>query len=371
MRKILVGLMLATSALGTSAYASDAGPYITLEGGAVKQQRSDVSGPGGYEHTDRFKTGWEAGGAIGYDFGHFRLEAEGFYARSKLRTQTRPVGTPLPNGEYTSNGNLSGETSTWAGMANALVGLGHWGGIKAYAGGGVGYARTRLAENLPGAVSLNDRAHGFAWQALAGLTVPLGRNVDFGVKYRYFRPDGADTFLAADGFSRKADLRSHSLLATLTFSFGSPAVEPEPEAAPPPPPPPMMAPPPPPPPPPPPVVTCNRGPFIVFFDWDMSDISPEAASVLDNAVQAYGNCSNVAIMLAGHTDSSGSSKYNLGLSSRRDSAVQSYLTGHGIASGAITSQAFGETQQRVPTADGVREVQNRRVEISYGPGSGF
>ncbi|MDB5723485.1 MAG: autotransporter protein, partial [Novosphingobium sp.] len=38
--------------------------------------------------------------------------------------------------------------------------------------------------------------------------------------------------------------------------------------------------------------------------------------------------------------------------------------------GAITSQAFGETNPRVPTADGVRELQNRRVEITYGPGSG-
>ncbi len=76
-------------------------------------------------------------------------------------------------------------------------------------------------------------------------------------------------------------------------------------------------------------------------------------------------------MLAGHADSSGSPRYNLGLSSRRDSAVQAYLAGRGIAASAISSQAFGETIQRVPTADGVREVQNRRVEISYGPGSGF
>ncbi|MEC9151129.1 MAG: flagellar motor protein MotB, partial [Pseudomonadota bacterium] len=37
----------------------------------------------------------------------------------------------------------------------------------------------------------------------------------------------------------------------------------------------------------------------------------------------------------------------------------------------ITSEAFGESQPRVPTADGVRELQNRRVEITYGPGSGM
>jgi outer membrane protein OmpA-like peptidoglycan-associated protein len=35
------------------------------------------------------------------------------------------------------------------------------------------------------------------------------------------------------------------------------------------------------------------------------------------------------------------------------------------------SEAFGEAQPRVPTADGVRELQNRRVEITYGPGSGM
>jgi outer membrane protein OmpA-like peptidoglycan-associated protein len=37
---------------------------------------------------------------------------------------------------------------------------------------------------------------------------------------------------------------------------------------------------------------------------------------------------------------------------------------------AITGKAFGEANPRVPTADGVRELQNRRVEITYGPGSG-
>ncbi|MFC0685535.1 OmpA family protein, partial [Novosphingobium clariflavum] len=129
--------------------------------------------------------------------------------------------------------------------------------------------------------------------------------------------------------------------------------------------------PPPPPPPPPPAVVCNKGPYIVFFDWDKSDITPEAATILDSAITAYGNCNSVPIMLAGHTDRSGTPKYNLGLSSRRNDSVRAYLTSHGVPDGAISSQAFGETQPRVPTADGVRELQNRRVEITYGPGSGM
>jgi len=116
---------------------------------------------------------------------------------------------------------------------------------------------------------------------------------------------------------------------------------------------------------------CNKGPYIVFFDWDKSDITPEAASILDSAVTAYGNCANVPIMLAGYADRSGSPKYNQGLSERRNASVTAYLTSRGVPSGAITSQGFGENNPRVPTADGVRELQNRRVEITYGPGSGM
>ncbi|MET3472304.1 outer membrane protein OmpA-like peptidoglycan-associated protein/opacity protein-like surface antigen [Novosphingobium sp. 1529] len=370
MKTLIIATALATSALATTAHAQDTGPYLTVEGGVVKQERANVQGPAGYEHTDRFKAGWEAGGALGYDFGHFRLEAEGFYNRSTLREQDRPTGTPLPNGTYGSGDGLNGHTTTVAVMGNALIGLGHWGGIKAYAGGGVGYARTRLYETLPSAGYIDDHDRGFAWQALAGLTVPLGRNVDLGVRYRYFRPDGADHFTHSDGTDRKASLRSHALLATLTFNLGGRAPAAEAPAAMPPPPP-LPAPPPPPPPPPPVAPPCNHGPFIVFFDWSKADISTEAASILDNAVHAYGNCGGVAITLAGYTDSSGTAHFNLGLSERRAQAIRHYLSSHAIADSLITSHAYGEADQRVPTADGVRELQNRRVEINYGPGAGY
>ena len=118
------------------------------------------------------------------------------------------------------------------------------------------------------------------------------------------------------------------------------------------------------------MVRCNQGPYIVFFDWDQSLITPEAATVLDSAVTAYGNCGRAAVMLAGHADRSGSTTYNVGLSERRNAAVTTYLTGRGIPAARITGEAFGESQNRVPTADGVRELQNRRVEVTYGPGSG-
>ncbi|MFA7597294.1 MAG: flagellar motor protein MotB, partial [Novosphingobium sp.] len=54
-----------------------------------------------------------------------------------------------------------------------------------------------------------------------------------------------------------------------------------------------------------------------------------------------------------------------------NSSVRDYLTARGIPGDRITSEAFGEANPRVPTADGVRELQNRRVEITYGPGAGM
>uniref|UniRef100_UPI002616FE95 OmpA family protein n=1 Tax=uncultured Sphingomonas sp. TaxID=158754 RepID=UPI002616FE95 len=128
--------------------------------------------------------------------------------------------------------------------------------------------------------------------------------------------------------------------------------------------------PPPPPPPPAPEVVCSPGPFIVFFEWDKSDITPEAASILDNAVTQYQSCGNAQVMLAGYTDTSGAAQYNVGLSQRRADAVKAYMTSRSIPDGVISTEAFGETRLRVQTADGVREVQNRRVEVTYGPGSG-
>ncbi len=109
----------------------------------------------------------------------------------------------------------------------------------------------------------------------------------------------------------------------------------------------------------------------MFFEWNASVVTPEAASILDNAITSYRDCGNAQVMLAGYTDTSGTPKYNLGLSQRRADAVKAYMAGRGIPEGVVTTQAFGETNLRVQTADGVRELQNRRVEITYGPGSGM
>ena len=69
------------------------------------------------------------------------------------------------------------------------------------------------------------------------------------------------------------------------------------------------------------------------------------------------------IEVNGYTDTSGTPKYNMGLSIRRANAVKAELIKDGVPANAITMQGFGETHLLVPTGPGVREPQNRRVEI--------
>jgi outer membrane protein OmpA-like peptidoglycan-associated protein len=130
------------------------------------------------------------------------------------------------------------------------------------------------------------------------------------------------------------------------------------------------APPPPPPvPPPPPIPACIDGPFVVYFDWANDEIGPQARAVLDNAASAYQICRQAQVIVAGHADRSGPDPYNVGLSQRRATNVRAYLAGRGIPDGAMTTVALGESRLQIDTADGVREPLNRRVEITFGPGS--
>ena len=92
-------------------------------------------------------------------------------------------------------------------------------------------------------------------------------------------------------------------------------------------------------------------------------MSPEASGILNNAVTAYANCGTARVMLAGHTDTSGPEAYNMALSLRRANAVKNALVREGVPAAAIAVIGRGEQGLLVKTADGVREPQNRRVEI--------
>jgi iron complex outermembrane receptor protein len=103
--------------------------------------------------------------------------------------------------------------------------------------------------------------------------------------------------------------------------------------------------------------------FQVFFDFDKSDITAAAAKVIQAAADAVKAGHVVQITVTGHTDTVGSASYNQGLSERRAASVKQTLVADGVAGGEITTIGVGKTGLLVPTADGVREPQNRRAEI--------
>lgn len=109
----------------------------------------------------------------------------------------------------------------------------------------------------------------------------------------------------------------------------------------------------------------NGQPFRVFFDWAKPELTRDAQAILDEAIAAYQQTKPRRVMVSAHTDRSGSAAYNLAASRRRGEAVRAYLATHGMPAGSIVVSAYGETRPIVATEDGVREAQNRRVEISF------
>jgi outer membrane protein OmpA-like peptidoglycan-associated protein len=107
--------------------------------------------------------------------------------------------------------------------------------------------------------------------------------------------------------------------------------------------------------------------FIIFFDWAKPDINRDAAEILDKAAVKYAAQPGARLILAGHSDRSGPYGVNLQSSRKRAKAARDYLEAHGVPAGAMTIHAYGEQQPIVDTEDGVREVQNRRVEIRFVP----
>ncbi len=119
---------------------------------------------------------------------------------------------------------------------------------------------------------------------------------------------------------------------------------------------------PPPPPPPPPAFVAKD--FVVYFPFDQYVLTPEAQSVVQQAAQYANDGHATRIVVVGHTDTSGSVKYNLRLSERRAKAVADAMVGLGVAQDVMKVDWVGKTDLAVPTPDGVKEPLNRRSTIS-------
>jgi outer membrane immunogenic protein len=241
-----------------------------------------------------------------------------------------------------------------------------WDRLLFYATGGLAIADQKVTSNFV-AFGIFPPATATARKTLLGATAGGGFElsvapaVSVGGEYRYSDYGNTNyslgtvttvstapgTFISAP-VSARVRQQSHEVLFTLNYHFLAAAV-------------PVVAPPPPPPPPPPP----TRQVFLVFFDWDKDTITRDGRAIIQAAANAWRAGANVTLQVTGYTDASGSPGYNQRLSERRANNVANALAAAGVPRAAMVVSGRGMNDQRVPTAPGVREPQNRRVEIVF------
>ena len=114
---------------------------------------------------------------------------------------------------------------------------------------------------------------------------------------------------------------------------------------------------------PPPPATAPAASFMVFFDWDSSRLNQQSMTVIGQAAAAFKSRNGTGITATGHTDTSGGDAYNMALSLRRANVVKDALVQQGVPAAAVNAVGVGKAGLLVQTGDGVREPQNRRVEM--------
>ena len=361
------GVALAVAFGGVQAHAQFFGPYppgafyLGPEGGwtqlssqndkfAVPAKLSNfLAGP-----KATFDSGFNAGARGGYEWGPWRFEEEFSYRNNGASN-------------FADFGKISGERRSDAIMTNVIYDFTFGWPITPHIGAGVGAVDVIDGVSATGAVpaklaavltspSLNGDSWTFGYQGIAGIRYNINPALALDIDYRYLAT--TDVTLKTGGkpvvgkccagVSYKTGYNTQNIVASLTMRFGAP-----PPVAPPP------APPAPPPPPPPHQV------YLVFFDWDKYNITPEGMQILQAAAAHYRAGGSVQIQVTGYTDLSGSPGYNQRLSERRANAVAAALANLGVPRNEMLVAGRGENDPRVPTAQGVREPQNRRVEIVF------
>ncbi|MET4699191.1 OOP family OmpA-OmpF porin [Constrictibacter sp. MBR-5] len=336
-----MAVMLPAAAMAQTTTAQNTGFYVQGGLGADWAMDADLNAPPGGNEVTFDNPGWFGALSLGYDFGWPRVELEGNFRSNN------------PDGDSTwesANKRAHRNIDTYGLMANVIVDLDFGFPVVPYVGAGAGaaYVDTSFGSNT-----------NFAYQGIAGLGYAITPNMTAFVDYRYFVVDGFKMTQENPGRDVQIDddLEHHSVLAGIRYTFGAPAPAPTRAAAPPPPPPPPPAPAPAPAP-----QQVVRS-YLVFFDFDRSNLTSEAQRIVRTAAQNAQSARVTRLNVTGHTDRSGSPAYNQRLSQRRAQAVRAELIRNGISERDIAVFAKGESDPLVPTADGVREPQNRRVEI--------
>ena len=328
---IRAAVVAAVFSFSATAMAGDNGYYVGAGVGVVKPSDTNVSGTNS--------------GKINLDSSFIGSVSLGYNYTSPWRGEIE-LSRRGGNVDSVSGSAGSGDVLATAIMANAIYDFDAMGLVTPYVGAGLGFAKIKLDNASPfGATSYKDSDNAFAYQGIVGASYKIKDNLDFFADYRYLGTRGLDVTSSA-GNRGSFDYASHAVMAGLRFSFNAPNPVAQKAAQ-------TSAP----------AIPDLPRTYLVFFDWDKSDITPEANAILRTAAANAGKMGSVRLVLTGHADTSGPEGYNLALSKRRADAVSGFFANMGFAQGEITVIAKGETEPLVATGDGVREPQNRRVEI--------
>ncbi len=360
--KSLVLASSAAAALALSAGAASAEPdgwYGAIDAGYhVIDDINAESSNTGFNWNWEVNDGWAAFARLGYRFNpNWRAELEGGYrsgdigrVRAVSGTQGLCNLTPATGPCHSPEGDIESMTL----MANVIYDFGaeFW-GVRPFVGAGLGVNRVstdtigRLRANPTVTLAADDSSTKVALQGIAGLAWALGERTNIDLTYRYLSSEAqfdSVSSAAPQYGSWAGDYdQSHTVTLGLRYAFGA-------EEAPPPPPPP-----------PPPAPVARQ--FVVYFDWDRSDLTAEAQSVISQAASYAKSGNPTRVLVVGHADTSGSAAYNVGLSNRRARTVADALVAQGVNGGVVSLDGKGETAPAKATGDGVREPLNRRATI--------
>ncbi len=337
---LAAGLMVG---IAGTASAEQPGPYMSLGVGANWLNDADVKG-GAINDKAKFDTGWAFQGALGYAFDkNWRTELELGYRRNNVDSISGAAGA----------GN-AGYVGAFSAFANVLYDFDTGSNWTPYLGAGIGALRYKASGLQPGlGTSVNDSDTVLAGQGILGVAYNVSPSTQLFLDYHYVRAADPSVNNSA-GTSLDTEYKASTVLFGFRYSFGTPpaaAAAPMAAAAPAPTPAPAPA-------------AVVRS-FQVFFDFDKSAVRSDAQPIIQEAANNARKGGVSKITLTGHTDAAGTASYNQKLSERRAEAVKAELIKMGFKADDIVTVGKGKADQLVPTADGVREPKNRRVEIMF------
>lgn len=99
----------------------------------------------------------------------------------------------------------------------------------------------------------------------------------------------------------------------------------------------------------------------VFFDFDKSDLKPEARRTIERWSSWLKQYPNVTVTIEGHCDERGTREYNLALGERRANAAKNFLTSLGVDARRVSTISYGKERPAVVGSNEAAWSQNRRA----------